>query len=453
MSTKRADAVTAPSVSTLDGRDTLLDALGACLFSKDRRGRYTFVNAPFCQRLGRAREAIIGHDDHQLLDPKEAERIQDQERRVLDLGETLEQEETRTLASSGETRVYWTVRKPMWDARGRIIGLCGVSTDITELQRLREELERRACTDPLTSLANRGHFEQIANHHLARARRSGESLTLLVMDLDHFKRINDTHGHPAGDLVLRGVAAQLQQLVRRCDLVGRIGGEEFAILLPNTAAHAAVVLAERLRQCLSEQRFTLTGGTQLGVTVSIGVAALIPDDTEFEPLFERADQALYRAKAAGRNQVASMQDMHPAHDGASLRLHWKRSFASGQPEIDREHRELFDRANALLEFALADAPIAAVADALERLLNHVIHHFAHEEAILRQHGYADLERHAEQHRLLTERALALRAQVDTGDLSVGELVQFLAVEVVARHMLRDDRAFHAIFAPARAAAS
>jgi diguanylate cyclase (GGDEF)-like protein len=185
-----------------------------------------------------------------------------------------------------------------------------LAADITELRRLREELERRATTDSLTGLANRGHFYDLAETHLARARRYGEELSLLILDIDHFKRVNDTYGHLAGDAVLRGVGEQCRQVIRASDLIGRMGGEEFAILLPSTRLASAIQLAERLRLRLRAQRWTTPQAKDLAITVSIGAASLTPVIATLDDLYARADQALYAAKTGGRDRVCSLDSLN-----------------------------------------------------------------------------------------------------------------------------------------------
>ncbi len=317
---------------------------------------------------------------------------------------------------------------------------------VRALQSANSELNELATTDSLTGIANRGHFYQQANLHFQQAERYGEALSLLALDIDHFKSINDTHGHQAGDSALRGLAEHFRQGIRAFDLMGRIGGEEFAILLPNTDLDGAVELAERLRETLTERRLKVDGETELAVTVSIGAASRLPTDASLDRLFARADQALYRAKEAGRNRVATIEERVPGKMASIIRLMWKVGYDCGHPVIDSEHRELFRLANELLDLASVEVSPQAIQAALDALLAHVVGHFAHEEAILRRHDYAEVEHHAELHQRLVERAFVLREQADKEGIAFGDLVQFLAQEVVARHMLLADRKFYGLFA-------
>jgi two-component system cell cycle response regulator len=176
-----------------------------------------------------------------------------------------------------------------------------------ELERARADnrrLEELATTDSLTRLLNRRALLERLGGEVERARRFKSQLSLLMVDLDHFKTVNDRHGHLAGDDVLRQVGDLLARIVRTVDVVARYGGEEFVIALPETATDGAVVFAERLRERLAGQAFEMAGDPQFHLTCSVGVATFpSPHVASTEALFARADEALYRAKSGGRNQV------------------------------------------------------------------------------------------------------------------------------------------------------
>ena len=169
------------------------------------------------------------------------------------------------------------------------------------------ELERLATTDSLTGLANRRRLFDRLEQEVYRAQRYGTALSLLMFDIDHFKRINDRWGHATGDWVLRRIARETHQLLRKTDQAGRYGGEEFVVLLPETDLSEALSLAQRLGQRISDTAITPEHDAPISVTVSVGVAALAPDETG-EELIHRADQALYRAKQNGRNRVEMALD-------------------------------------------------------------------------------------------------------------------------------------------------
>ena len=169
-------------------------------------------------------------------------------------------------------------------------------------RRIAHLLETQAHTDPLTGLANRRHFFEVADAELARSRRYEAPLSLLMLDIDRFKEVNDAHGHRAGDRVLQKLAQTCLEVLRNVDVVGRVGGEEFAILLPETASEGALEVAERLRAAVESADVVREEGVPIRVTVSIGVAALA-GDVNLDTLMSQADDALYDAKHAGRNRV------------------------------------------------------------------------------------------------------------------------------------------------------
>ncbi|MEW6693744.1 MAG: GGDEF domain-containing protein [Pseudomonadota bacterium] len=183
-----------------------------------------------------------------------------------------------------------------------------------QLQAQHHELQALATRDPLTGLLNRRAFEHEAQQALARARRQRHPLALLMLDVDHFKAINDRHGHPAGDAALRQVAACMAEAIRQTDPLARLGGEEFVLLLPDTGADQAWHLAEKLRHTLEQMPLPAIGAP---LTVSIGLVTVAADAAPtLEGLLQQADQALYAAKRQGRNRTVTW-DVEQAARGAS----------------------------------------------------------------------------------------------------------------------------------------
>ena len=176
----------------------------------------------------------------------------------------------------------------------------------TQLEQVNGELERRANTDGLTGLANRRFFLEVLDREIERADRYGRPLALIMLDLDHFKRVNDNYGHAAGDAVLKAAAAALNRVSRDTDLPARLGGEELALLLPETHVEGASQVAERLRTLIAAERHLSPHGTDFSVTSSFGVASHLAGDGEADELMQRADEALYKAKATGRDRVVTV---------------------------------------------------------------------------------------------------------------------------------------------------
>jgi diguanylate cyclase (GGDEF)-like protein len=169
-----------------------------------------------------------------------------------------------------------------------------------------ERLRHLGMTDPLTGVYNRRYFDQRLHEEADRSLRSGQALCCMMLDVDHFKRINDVFGHAAGDVVLREMTLHIKSQLRTSDVMSRYGGEEFALLLIQTQIKPALAIAERIRQTVADARFVIAGGTNLGVTLSLGVAMLArggPSGTSAAALVAEADAAMYRAKNGGRNRV------------------------------------------------------------------------------------------------------------------------------------------------------
>lgn len=200
----------------------------------------------------------------------------------------------------------WSVRHQglveLRDRRNRPSGRVLVFHDVTTYERMHRNLERLATTDGLTGLPNRRRFFDVARRWIARDRGTGRPSAWLVLDIDHFKRVNDRYGHDAGDRVLKAVAAAMIADLRSDDLVARMGGEEFAMFLPATARADALMVAERLRTSIAAIR-TSVGDGEVAVTVSIGVCVRSGGDLDIDEVLAAADAALYRAKNEGRDRV------------------------------------------------------------------------------------------------------------------------------------------------------
>lgn len=183
-----------------------------------------------------------------------------------------------------------------------IYDVTGVAAGSHQLLNANVELQKLSSTDRLTGLSNRGHWEEALKKEYARHNRYDTQVSLVMFDIDHFKKVNDTHGHPAGDKVIQSVAEVVSSHVRSADIAGRYGGEEFAVLLPDTDKAGALVFAERLRKAVEAQEVEHEG-VIIQCTISLGVSDLSTPSSQYKELIERADQALYRSKHNGRNQA------------------------------------------------------------------------------------------------------------------------------------------------------
>ncbi|AUN33329.1 GGDEF domain-containing protein [Niveispirillum cyanobacteriorum] len=190
------------------------------------------------------------------------------------------------------------------DDRETLTDLAAIVMDELELRLANRELAVLAQTDSLTGSLNRRTFFSLSEREIGRRRRTGCDIAVLVLDIDHFKKINDTYGHSAGDRVLAQFADQIGQTIRVQDVFARLGGEEFGLILPDASLNQAVETGERLRRIV-EQTPIHTDAGPIKITVSMGAAMVKPGEGSVEPALQRADQALYRAKHCGRNRVVA----------------------------------------------------------------------------------------------------------------------------------------------------
>ncbi|QNP40079.1 sensor domain-containing diguanylate cyclase [Lysobacter solisilvae (ex Woo and Kim 2020)] len=281
--------------------ESLLENVDACIYTKDRARRYTYANAKMADVVGREPQELIGRTDEELVAPEVAANWRVLDDRVLATGAKQSGEQISTSAQ-GEIRNFWVVQIPQRDRSGEIVSLLGIATDFTQFYRLKEELARQATTDELTGVRNRRSLLEVARQEFQRATRYGHPLSVLMIDIDHFKGINDRHGHDVGDTVLRAVANACRDELRDSDVLGRLGGEEFGVVLPNTGRPGALVVAERLRARIDALRLDGDWGADIAPKVSVGVACM-QGAPRIEAVLKQADQALYAAKAAGRNCV------------------------------------------------------------------------------------------------------------------------------------------------------
>jgi diguanylate cyclase (GGDEF)-like protein/PAS domain S-box-containing protein len=275
--------------------------IGMALASPD--GKFVRVNRAFCDIVGYEPEALLNLSFEAITHPDDVARDIACLKR-MEAGEIRSYEiEKRFLHKDG--RIVWVQNTVSIsrDDKGKQQQIIQQVQDITERKELAQRLEHEARTDCLTGLSNRRHFLELATQELARVRRYRSPLTLAMLDVDHFKTINDTYGHEIGDKVLIELADICRRALREPDVVGRIGGEEFAILFPQTACDQAYEIAERLRMAIAAAEIPIEHGLPVHFTVSLGITSFAESDTNIDMLLSRADKALYEAKHNGRNRV------------------------------------------------------------------------------------------------------------------------------------------------------
>lgn len=294
--------------------DVILNHVPINIYLKDGEGRLRFYNKNLADRFNVDREAWIGKTSFDLWDEKTAAELAREDAAVLQSG--VAHESFVSVPTPDGSQSHWRMHKvPCLNADGEQMLAC-CSIDLTEqmrreveMQRVRDELEEAnsklsslALTDALTGLWNRRAFDARLETSIMSAHRSKQPLTLMLIDVDHFKRVNDEHGHSYGDCVLRDVVTVLNRAKRGEDIACRFGGEEFAVLLPSTDIHAARHLANRTLEAMH-----LFPWEKMPITVSIGLA-MCTNNCLSDELVDNADAALYRAKREGRDRVV----LHPS---------------------------------------------------------------------------------------------------------------------------------------------
>ena len=285
---------------------TLLGGVNAVLWAFDWQAQRMIYVSPAYERIfGRSPALLLADygEWRNAIYPDDVEYAQKSMIAVLDEG-AVETREYRIIRGDGQLR--WLSDKCFLGRRaehghGPII--VGIAEDITEKKQLEGELQRLATTAVLTQSSNRRYFFECARTEFERARQFASPLAFLLLDIDDFKRINDTHGHQMGDQVLQKVARCGASVLRQSDLFGRIGGEEFAALLPGCQPDLAEQIAERLQREIERVVFTADNGERFRVTASLGLTSLKASDLELSSVFARADAAMYTAKRLGKNQV------------------------------------------------------------------------------------------------------------------------------------------------------
>jgi diguanylate cyclase (GGDEF)-like protein/PAS domain S-box-containing protein len=292
----------------------ILEAIGAG-YLLSHNGHVLEVNDVLCDLVGYEREELIGLGlPWPFWPPESVEMAFEIRGRLLARGTDsgpFPPFEVPLMHKDGRRFVAEVTVIPAVMPDGKSLGWVNTVRDVSERRENEVELERLATHDPLTGLANRRLFEERLDSEIADAIRHQRPLAVAILDLDHFKLVNDIHGHPAGDVVLKQVADRVSSVLRKGDLLARVGGEEFGLILPEVFAEGAHAASERARSAVERVPFEVAGE----LTVSIGVA-LRGDLTDTGTLYEHADQALYQAKHAGRNRTVVWEQPHaggPSH--------------------------------------------------------------------------------------------------------------------------------------------
>lgn len=288
----------------------LVETIPDLIWLKDLKGIYLSCNHKVERFLGACEEDIVGKTDYDFLKKEVASFFREKDKAVMALGEPLVYEERIIYADDGHEELVETIKTPLRDNDGKLLGVLGVARDITVRKQAEDKALYLSLHDPLTGLYNRRVLEERIDQEINRAERYERSLSVFMVDLDHFKRVNDTYGHKSGDIVLCRIAKVLESSIRKTDYVARYGGEEFVVVLPETPLSVAFELAERLCEQIAECHIPISNTQTIQLTASIGVSCFPDHHHTWEGLIETADAAMYCAKRAGRNRVRSPLTEH-----------------------------------------------------------------------------------------------------------------------------------------------
>ena len=306
-----------------------------------------------------------------------------------------------------------------------------------QLKEKNEKLLKSAITDELTGVYNRKFFEKRVVEEMEIADRANEKISLIIFDLDRFKLVNDNFGHQFGDEVLKRTTQIAGDLIRKTDFLNRVGGEEFAIILPNTNKTQAVFVAEKVRKALEDNKHFKVGQ----VTGSFGVAERMKAES-LRSWYKRADNALYQAKNTGRNRVVDSDKIDIPL--VSLQVQWRQEWNCGNDEIDEQHDKILQIANDLIAKIYAGASHNECMDMIKLFLEYVVNHFATEERILMEIEYDGLIAHIKKHEYLTNKAIYLKECYEKKELQPAAFLSFIIDEVVVEHLTKEDTKFFAL---------
>ena len=306
-----------------------------------------------------------------------------------------------------------------------------------QLKEKNEKLLKSAITDELTGVYNRKFFEKRVVEEMEIADRANEHISLIIFDLDRFKLVNDNFGHQFGDEVLKRTTQIAGDLIRKTDFLNRVGGEEFAIILPNTNKAQAVLVAEKVRKALEDNKHFKVGQ----VTGSFGVAERMKAES-LRSWYKRADNALYQAKNTGRNRVVDSDKIDIPL--VSLQVQWRQEWNCGNDEIDEQHDKILQIANDLITKIYAGASHNECMDMIKLFLEYAVNHFATEERILMEIEYDGLIAHIKKHEYLTNKAIYLKECYEKKELQPAAFLSFIIDEVVVEHLTKEDTKFFAL---------
>jgi diguanylate cyclase (GGDEF)-like protein/PAS domain S-box-containing protein len=275
----------------------MIDTVPDYLFVKDRDSRFVVANRAVAADLGASPEDIIGKTDFDLHPLERARKFFADEQRVVSTGEPLVDMDEFIIDSDGNRKYLTTTKVPLRNDRNEVVGVVGISRDVTARKKAEDEVHFLAHHDPLTRLPNRSLLMERLAEAIRHAAANGHRVSVAFVDLDGFKEVNDSFGHSAGDDLLRVIAVRMVDCVRATDTVARLGGDEFVMVLADQAmANAATFIVEKARAAIAKP--VSLGNRSVQVSCSIGAATYPDDGDDPEALLRHADSAMYRAKGS-----------------------------------------------------------------------------------------------------------------------------------------------------------
>lgn len=307
--------------------------------------------------------------------------------------------------------------------------------DITLQKKAEDILRNTAIKDELTGLYNRHFLESIMEGEFGRAERYKIPLSVILLDLDYFKRVNDNWGHPVGDTVLKLTADIVKENIRKSDFAIRIGGEEFLILMPNTDLKGAAVTAEKLRLKIEKTSHPIIGS----FTASFGVAERNIGE-KYQNLYHRVDEALYKAKENGRNAVALSEKEYL--ENKTTLVKWNEKWQCGEENIDKQHKEVFEFVSELLKVSKSTDEKQNTISHINDIISGMNKHFEYEEKILIKANYKDIYNHKKIHNGLIKRLEEIKKYVKMDTLDSRNAFTLIFDEIIVGHLLCEDVKFY-----------
>jgi diguanylate cyclase (GGDEF)-like protein/PAS domain S-box-containing protein/hemerythrin-like metal-binding protein len=402
-----------------------------------RDSRILFSNPAFTLLTGYEAEALRQLDMAELFFLDEREQIRQRAREQL-AGSVPENRHLFRLRNK-QGQSVWVEARIMeieWECEKAVLYTL---SDVTKRVEYEAEMKHLATHDPLTGLANRDLLKRRLRSSIEFASDTHQKLALLFIDLDRFKPVNDTHGHDAGDVVLKTISQRLREALRESDLVSRWGGDEFIVLLENVNDSATIErIAHKLVAAIS-QPIPLSEQVEINLSCSLGIVVYPDHGEHIDDLINKSDQMMYKAKKQGSGSIIFFAPLIPQSGNSILRLVWRRDLESGLSVIDQEHKGLFELANQLLTTIVAGRFTADTAPCLARLLAHTKSHFKHEISTLMRMHYPDVVGHDLIHKQLLHKAEELQARYLDGELDPLVLIHFIVYDIVDQHIMVEDQ--------------